>query len=56
MSKSDLKDDVFDKRDKKMLEAIKDMVFKPLSKKLDYVSEKLEHIYNYLKKNKPEAQ
>ena len=45
---SNLKDDVFDKRDRNLLQAIKDMVVKPLSDKLDQVSDKLDHVYSYL--------
>ena len=52
---SNLKDDVFDKRDKNLLKAIKEAVFEPLSRqvkslsgKLDKVSEKLDQVYNYL--------
>ena len=53
---SNLRDDVFDKRDKNLLKAIKDMVFEPLSKqvkalskKMDHVLDKLEHVYQSLK-------
>ena len=57
---SNLKDDIFDKRDRNLLQAIKEGVYEPLKKeiqkvsnKLDKeiqkVSDKLDHVYNYLK-------